>query len=347
MLKKILAAATIAISITAAAGSAQEKLPPERQGAAEIGVFAQYTHFDKNAGCPCDRPTDVWGAGARVGYFVTDRWEPEVDAQFSRPTRAVIGGTMRYTTASVRLNYNFVPQQSRVSALLGVGPVYTQYSDENAWGASGLAGVRFKMSDAVALRGDGIADYTPSTKNLNLIGRIGVSLFVGGRRRAVPAMPAPPPPPPVFVEAPVPSPVTPPPPTPIAVTPPPSIDTAAITAPIYFDFDQAAIRPDAQAILERKVPWLRGNPSMQIRIEGNTDERGSDEYNLALGQRRAASAKAWLVAKGVSALHLAIVSHGEEHPICTGHDEACWQQNRRDDFVILSVGPGGILLPQR
>ncbi len=343
MLKKIFAAATIAISISGAAGSAQEKLPPERQGAAEIGVFAQYTHFDKNAGCPCDRPTNVWGLGARLGYFVTDHWEPEADAQYSRPRRAVVGTKTRYTTASVRLNYNFVPQESRVSALLGVGPVYTQYSARNEWGASGLAGVRFKMSDAFALRGDGVADYMPSTKNLNLIGRIGVSLFVGGRRGAVPTMTAPPPPPPVLVEAPV----TPPPPPPLAPTPPESIDTAAITAPIYFDFDQARIRSDAQATLERKVPWLRANPSMQLRIEGNTDERGSDEYNLALGQRRAAAAKEWLIAKGVSAPQLSTVSHGEEQPVCTGHDEACWQQNRRDDFVVLSVGPRGISVPRR
>ena len=121
------------------------------------------------------------------------------------------------------------------------------------------------------------------------------------------------------------------------------VDTAAITGPIYFDFDRSTIRPDAAATLDRKIPWLQANPGMRIRIEGNADERGSDEYNLALGQRRAASAKRYLVERGIAADRFDLVSHGEERPVCTEHNEPCWQQNRRDDFIIVTIGGDGVI----
>jgi len=123
------------------------------------------------------------------------------------------------------------------------------------------------------------------------------------------------------------------------------VDTTAITAPIYFDFDKSDIRPDAAATLDRKIPWLTANPGMRIRIEGNADERGSDEYNLALGQRRAASAKKYLVEHGVDAGRFDLVSYGEERPVCTEHNEECWQRNRRDDFVIVTIGSDAIVVP--
>ena len=132
---------------------------------------------------------------------------------------------------------------------------------------------------------------------------------------------------------------------PLCVPPLAGFDTTLITGPIYFDFDKSNIRPDAQATLERKLPWLNANPGMRIRIEGNADERGSDEYNLALGQRRAASAKKWLVNHGIAADRFDLVSYGEERPVCTEHNETCWQQNRRDDFRIVDYPPGGIVVP--
>ena len=123
------------------------------------------------------------------------------------------------------------------------------------------------------------------------------------------------------------------------------VDTTAITAPIYFDFDKDDIRPDAAATLDRKIPWLNANPGMRIRIEGNADERGSDEYNLALGQRRAAAAKRYLVERGIDAARFDLVSYGEERPVCTDHNEDCWQRNRRDDFVIVTIGADNIVVP--
>ena len=125
------------------------------------------------------------------------------------------------------------------------------------------------------------------------------------------------------------------------------VDSTKITASIYFDFDKSDIRSDAQATMDAKIPYLQANPGMRIRIEGNTDERGSDEYNLALGQRRAASAKKYLVDHGIDAGRIDIVSYGEERPACTDHNETCWQQNRRDDFRILVIGSDSIKAPQQ
>ena len=103
--------------------------------------------------------------------------------------------------------------------------------------------------------------------------------------------------------------------------------------PIYFDFDKSFIRDDAKAIIKTNVEWLKANPSAQIKIEGNCDERGTVEYNQALGQRRAASAKKYLTDMGISGSRISLISYGKEKPICTESTEKCWQMNRRDDFV--------------
>lgn len=111
-----------------------------------------------------------------------------------------------------------------------------------------------------------------------------------------------------------------------------------LMAKVYFDYDKDEIRPDQQATLDAKVPILNANSDMRIRIEGNTDDRGSDEYNLALGQRRAASVQRYLVARGVAAARMDIVSYGEQRPVAQGENEEAWAQNRRAEFVIVSGG---------
>ena len=103
--------------------------------------------------------------------------------------------------------------------------------------------------------------------------------------------------------------------------------------PIYFDFDQSLIRTDARIAMEENAEWLKMNSKVKLRIEGNCDERGTIEYNQALGQRRAAAAKKYLVDLGISAGRISLLSYGKEKPICTDHDEDCWQKNRRADFV--------------
>ena len=275
---------------------------------------------------------------------------------------------------ALRLNYNFplgnlMGRQSQF--IIGGGAVRTNYRFEGAndaergytynYGASGLAGLRIGVANRVALRVDGVVDYMPNHEpdaNLNIHARGGLSFLFGGARpeamctyaglESIPASspncvaPAPPPPPPpatcqydASILATDPRCVAPP-----VIQP---VDTTQITGPIYFDFDKSSIRPDAAATLDRKVPWLQANPGMRIRIEGNADERGSDEYNLALGQRRAASAKRYLVERGIAADRFDLVTYGEERPVCTEHNEACWQQNRRDDFRIVTIGGDGTI----
>jgi peptidoglycan-associated lipoprotein len=105
--------------------------------------------------------------------------------------------------------------------------------------------------------------------------------------------------------------------------------------PVYFDFDKSFIRDDAKDIMKANAEWLKANPKAKVRIEGNCDERGSVEYNQALGQRRAASAKKYLSNMGISGERISLISFGKEKPICSEHEETCWQKNRRDDFVFV------------
>ena len=107
---------------------------------------------------------------------------------------------------------------------------------------------------------------------------------------------------------------------------------------IHFDFDRSEIRATDRPILDRKAGVLRANRSLHVRIEGNTDERGSDEYNLALGMRRAGAAKRYLAERGVDSATLTTMSSGEERPVCQQHDEDCWSKNRRAEFTIVSGG---------
>jgi peptidoglycan-associated lipoprotein len=111
-----------------------------------------------------------------------------------------------------------------------------------------------------------------------------------------------------------------------------------VTAVIHFDFDKSDLRDDSKATLDAKIPVLMANPDLTIRVAGHTDERGSVEYNIALGQRRAASAKRYLTERGVAATRIETVSFGEGRPVADGHDEDAWAQNRRDEFEITAGG---------
>lgn len=108
---------------------------------------------------------------------------------------------------------------------------------------------------------------------------------------------------------------------------------------IYFDFDRYDLRADARETLKGNAGWLRANPATRIEIEGHCDERGTNEYNLALGARRAQSVKDYLVTLGISADRLSTISYGEELPVCREQTEGCWQQNRRARLVIIAPRP--------
>jgi peptidoglycan-associated lipoprotein len=103
---------------------------------------------------------------------------------------------------------------------------------------------------------------------------------------------------------------------------------------VFFAYDSSAIRPDQQAGLNKMAGWLKTNAQAPIRIEGNCDERGTVEYNLALGERRAKAVQDYLLAAGVAPDRISTVSYGKERPFAPGHDESAWQLNRRGHLVV-------------
>ena len=108
---------------------------------------------------------------------------------------------------------------------------------------------------------------------------------------------------------------------------------------VYFAFDRAELSEDARATLKDNSGWLKTNASARIQIEGHCDERGAEDYNMALGAKRAQAAMDYLTTAGIPASRISTISYGEEVPVCKEHSEACWAQNRRARFVIVSGGP--------
>ena len=164
-------------------------------------------------------------------------------------------------------------------------------------------------------------------------GTLGDAMAALPATEALPAIPeAPPapavalPPPPDVAPAPVPEP-----PAPVAAR---EAEKEPPLGDIFFDYDQSLIRPDAKQTLGKNIEWLRANTGPSLIIEGHCDERGSQEYNLALGQRRAKAAQDYLVATGIDEKRIKTISYGKERPFVAGHDESAWQWNRRAHFVL-------------
>lgn len=110
-------------------------------------------------------------------------------------------------------------------------------------------------------------------------------------------------------------------------------DTAPLAA-VFFNYDESEVLPAAQGILAQNANWMRQWPSTRIRIEGHCDERGTNEYNLALGDERSNAVRDYLISLGIESSRIATVSRGEEAPFCTESEEGCWSQNRRAHFVV-------------
>ena len=176
---------------------------------------------------------------------------------------------------------------------------------------------------------------------------LALSLFLVGcpKRPATTAASAPAP-----TGAPAPSSPAPSSPSAPSMTPAPSAPTTAAPATpprpsefaesanlkdIYFDFDKYDIRPNDAKVLDTNAAWLKTNENL-VLIEGHCDERGTNEYNLALGERRAKSTMNYLVSQGVQASRITIISYGKERPVCTEHTEDCWAKNRRSHFLTKS-----------
>ena len=141
----------------------------------------------------------------------------------------------------------------------------------------------------------------------------------------------------VQAQAPAPAPA----PAPKPATPAPAPAPAAkievpafMTERVYFDFDKSVLKPEAQTLLKKKADWLKANANTKLLVEGNCDERGTAEYNLALGERRAESAKKFLTDLGIDAKRISTISYGEERPVDSQHNEAAWAKNRNAGFVV-------------
>jgi peptidoglycan-associated lipoprotein len=177
-----------------------------------------------------------------------------------------------------------------------------------------------------------------------------VIAWSGCAKKVPPPAPAPPPPPPVAVVPP-----TPPPPPPPAPPPAPAPAPRPLTedeifsrksvdelngemplADVFFDYDQSTIKDDQRAVLQKNADWLRRWASVRVTVEGHTDSRGTNEYNLSLGERRAAAVKDYLAGLGLAGDRLLVVSKGEETPVCSEDNDACWSKNRRGHFVVTA-----------
>ena len=176
-----------------------------------------------------------------------------------------------------------------------------------------------------------------------------LAVAAAGCHKKVPAAtPAPPPPPPPAAPR---TPPPPPPPPPPAAAPAPrplteeeifarkSVDQLNSEKPmddVFFDLDKSTVRDDARPVLQKDADWLKKWGSVAITLEGHSDSRGTAEYNLGLGNRRATAVKDYLVSLGVPAGRVTVVSKGKEQPFCNDENESCWQQNRRGHFVITA-----------
>jgi peptidoglycan-associated lipoprotein len=161
-----------------------------------------------------------------------------------------------------------------------------------------------------------------------------------------PAAPAPAPPPPPPATTPPPPPPPPPAPTPTAA--PPSEEEAfknkTLTqlndekplGDVFFAYDSIEITAEARTLMQKNVDWLKKWGTTKVMVEGHADSRGTNEYNLALGERRAEAVRSYMTSLGVPTDRLTIVSKGEEQPFCNDETEACWQQNRRGHFILTA-----------
>ena len=179
-----------------------------------------------------------------------------------------------------------------------------------------------------------------SFKNLALLAACLV-LAAGCKKKPPTTTPEAAPPPPAAPEQPSPAPAPPTPPPPSTGDEVTSADLSTLNSRGYlkdafFDFDKYDLREDARTALAADAQWLKRYSSIQVLVEGHCDSRGTEEYNLSLGQKRAASVKDYLVSLGLDGARINTVSYGKTRPFCSEETEGCWQQNRRGHFVITA-----------
>jgi len=350
MSMKIIALGVAAL-VAATPGQAQ------RRGTVELGAFGGATSYDNSLGINSGS-----GAGLRIGAFLDPRWAIEFDGSgmgAGRPAGFVKG--IHVTTLAARLTLTPVVI-GRLSWVIGAGAVNTDYGMLSSYGMSALLGAKVALGDRVALRLDAITDYMPKRKDANSGFRAGLSFFRQPVTRTQTVTVVGPPAPVAMHQdsvsaseqrrlrliaadynalrdslA-----------RPTLMTPAPASSATALATMremIHFATDSSLITASAQATLDSKVAIFRDNPAMRIVIVGNTDERATDAYNLALGSRRADAAKAYLVSQGIDPVRIELASRGESQPIAAGTSTDAQAQNRRAEFRLLVASD--FLLPPK
>ena len=274
---------------------------------------------------PFDLTGNWTGSWEGYGIFAIKRYE----AASAQLTQRGSQGYGRFWMDST-LTSESVPLSMRFAGLTGV-PVYFEINGNRVTLRheldEGLLKAEFTMMPGERLIGRMLNTELPARIILE---RARPQIAAPPAPVVVPAPPAPAPPPVAAAPAP-------PPPPPAEVRPAPQEFSAKDELkPVFFDFDRSDIRPSETPVLDANARWLQTNRDVLLIIEGHCDERGTDAYNLALGERRARSVRDYLVAQGVAADRITTVSYGEERPVCREHNEDCWRQNRRAAFVVKS-----------
>jgi peptidoglycan-associated lipoprotein len=339
----------------------------QKAGHVELGVMPRYSWMG------ADRDTDdAIGIGGALAVYLSNRFKITADATYHPTQFQDTGADVSFVPLHFGLAYE-QPITSKVRAVAGARFTYIsrpeEATDDTGGGLSaGLKiGLTKKLSFVTELAGDVLPPFMnprryiierPVTQTIILHHRkdgylalgAGLSLRIGADAPAFVApivMTEPPRPNPGQVmsaassDSTVKSSAPPPPPPPVTTPTPQPVQPARMVEleAIYFDFDRAALRPDAVAALDRISAILRANPGSIILIEGHTDERGTDEYNELLGERRAAAAQAYLREHGLDASRLRTVSRGEKDPAIRDKTDDAYAHNRRVEFRLQSGGP--------
>lgn len=345
------------IAVSVAALVAASPLQAQRRGTVELGAFGGTTSYDNRLII-----NDGAGGGLRVGAFLDPRWAIEFDGTGMGASRSNGFSDIQVNSLSARLA--FTPLVTGpVSWLVGVGGVQTDYGTRSSYGMTGLLGAKYAFSERVALRVDAVTDYMPKGKDTNTGFRAGMSFFrqpfTRVERVTVNGLPGR-----ILMRE-----------DSVSVTeqrrlrlaaadydalrdslrrasfvkPEPASSLTALatmTEMIHFGTDSSLLTASAKSTLDSKLTVFSANPAMRIVIVGNTDERATDAYNLALGTRRAEAAKAYLVSKGVDPVRIEISSLGETQPVAGGTSTAALAQNRRAEFRLL-VASDHLLPPKK
>jgi outer membrane protein OmpA-like peptidoglycan-associated protein len=343
-----------AIMIGAAAVICAMPAAAQERGTMEFGVFGSAGTFDKSLTL-----NSGFGVGGRIGMYLDPRWSVEFEDGEMNASRTLGLKNVNVGELTGRLVGTLV-HSGAFSLLLGAGAgSSSETSFSHSYGVNGMLGARIAVSDNAAIRVEGISDWLANynwKSNQSL--HVGMSFFRNPSHKvrtvevAAAAVPYVQRPDSVSAEeqdrrrryereyralrdsvnaiqpcscaAPAPAPVS---------------DVETMSQRIQFQFDKSDLSPEARAILDAKVIVFGANPSMRIYITGHTDTMGTDTYNMALGERRAQSAKAYLVSKGVDANRVIIDSKGESEPVVSpvAGGKAANAPNRRDMFVLITT----------